>query len=101
MAHQRQKKYRLRVPDEIAGFVRELHPEIKRRVKAAFRRILSEPDVGKSLRDELKGLKSFKVSRFRIIYRVSSRQVIEIITIGPRKTIYELTYSIVKKESKG
>ncbi len=89
------------MPDEIAGFVRELHPEIKRKAKAAFRRILSDPDVGKSLRDKLKGLKSFKVSRFRIIYRVSSRQVIEIIAIGPRKTIYKLTYNIVKKENKG
>ena len=84
----------------MAGFLKELHPEIKRKVRAAFKTIMSNPDVGKSLRDELKGLKSFRVSRFRIIYRVSSKQVIDIIAIGPRKTIYELTYSIVKKESK-
>jgi len=88
---------RLRMPAEMADFIRSLHPEIKRKVKAALKAILSDPDIGKSLRHELEGLKSFKVGRFRIIYRKSSGGIIDIVAIGPRKYIYEETYRLVKK----
>ena len=37
--------------------------------------------------------------RFKIIYRISSKQIIDIIAVGPRKTIYEETYRIIKKET--
>jgi len=50
------------------------------------------------LREELKGLSSYRIGRFRIIYRVASNQVIEIVAIGPRRVIYEITYRIVKEE---
>ena len=94
------KKRRIRVSDETADLIKGLHPEIKRRVKSALKMILSDPDIGKPLKDELSGLHSYKVGRFRIIYRLSSRGVIEIVAIGPRKIIYELTYRMVRKEKK-
>ena len=90
-------RYRLSVPDETFDFVRSLHPEIKRKIKAALNLIASDPSVGKSLRDELSGLKSFKIGRFRIIYKVPSKRIIEIVAIGPRRTIYEETYRLLKK----
>ncbi|NIR13791.1 MAG: type II toxin-antitoxin system RelE/ParE family toxin, partial [Desulfobacterales bacterium] len=61
------------MPEETAAFIRSLHPEIKRRVKAALKAILSNPNRGKSLRNELEGLRSFRVGRFRIIYRKPSK----------------------------
>lgn len=91
-----QKK--LRVPDEIASFIRGCHPLLKRKIRAGLRNILNEPESGKSLKEELGGLKSYRVSRFRIIYRLSSKQIIDIVAIGPRKTIYEETYRIIRKE---
>ena len=94
------KKRRIRVSDDTADLIKGLHPEIKRRVKSALKMILLDPDIGKSLKDELKGLKSYKVGRFRIIYRLSSRGTIDIVTIGPRRIIYELTFRIVRKEEK-
>ena len=97
MGQKRIKQNRLRMPEETADFIRSLHPEIKRRVRAALKTILSDPDIGKSLRHELQGLKSFKVGRFRIIYRKPSRGIIDIVAIGPRKYIYEETYRLVKK----
>ncbi|MBW2609105.1 MAG: type II toxin-antitoxin system RelE/ParE family toxin [Deltaproteobacteria bacterium] len=100
MPAKKRTKYRLRVPDEIADFIKNVHPELKRKIKSALRDILTDPYIGKSLRDNLKGLSSFRVSRFRIIYRISSKRIIELIAIGPRKTIYELTYRILKKEGK-
>jgi mRNA interferase RelE/StbE len=97
MDHKHRKQVRLRVPDEAADFIRSLHPDIKRRVRAALEAILSDPDIGKSLREELKGLRSYKVGRFRIVYRNPSRGVIDIVAIGPRKNIYEETYRLVKR----
>jgi len=60
---------------------------------------VTDPEIGKSLKDELEGLKSYRISRFRIIYRISPKKTVEIAGVGPRKKIYEETYRIIKKES--
>ena len=90
--------YKLRMADDLAGFIRGAHPELKRKIKSALKHILSDPHSGKHLRDELHGLMSYRVGRFRIIYRLAADHVIEIVAIGPRRVFYELTYRIVKKE---
>lgn len=99
MSQKRIKQNRLRMPEETAEFIRSLHPEIKRKVKAALKAILSDPDIGKSLRNKLEGLRSFRVGRFRIVYRKPSRGIIDIVAIGPRKYIYEETYRLVMKSA--
>jgi mRNA interferase RelE/StbE len=90
---------KLRVPDEIVALIRGCHPHLKRKIRSGLRHIATEPESGKSLKDELGGLKSYRVSRFRIVYRVSSKQIIDIVAIGPRRMIYEETYRIIKKEA--
>ena len=90
---------KLRVPDEVAALIRGCHPQLKRKIKAGLRQILTEPESGKPLKEELTGLRSYRISRFRIVYRVSSKKIIDIIAVGPRKTIYEETYRIIKRES--
>jgi mRNA-degrading endonuclease RelE of RelBE toxin-antitoxin system len=90
---------KLRVPVEIVTFIRGCHPKLKRKIRAGLQHIVNEPDSGKSLKDELGGLKSCRISRFRIIYRISSKKIIDVVAIGPRKTIYKETYRIIKKES--
>ena len=90
--------YRLRIPHSIAELVQHMHPHLKRKVKTSLQAILSEPHLGKALKDELVGLRSIRVSRFRIIYRVIGEKEIEIIAIGPRKNIYEETFRIVKQD---
>jgi len=67
-------------------------------VRAAFRLILDDPLTGKSLKEELEGLRSFRITRFRIIYRITKQKVVEIIAVGPRKTIYEETMKLLLKE---
>jgi mRNA interferase RelE/StbE len=52
------------------------------------------------LKDELAGLRSFRVSRFRIIYRISARDIIDIVAIGPRRSIYQETYRLILKDGK-
>ena len=92
-------KLKLRLPAEIVTFIRGCHPKLKRKIRAGLQHIVTEPESGKSLKDELEGLKSYRISRFRIIYRISSKKIIDVVAIGPRKTIYEETYRIIKKES--
>ena len=99
MASQDRIRRKLRVPGEIVALIRGCHPQLKRKMKAGLRHIITEPESGKSLKDELEGLRSCRISRFRIIYRLSSKQTIDIAAVGPRKTIYEETYRIIKKES--
>jgi len=90
-------QHKLLVPDNIADLVRTMHPHLKKKVKASFRIILSDLRTGKALKDELAGLRSFRISKFRIIYRVSKRKIIEVVAIGPRERIYEETYRLINK----
>jgi mRNA interferase RelE/StbE len=99
MASKNRSQKKLRVPGEIVALIRGCHPQLKRKIRAGLKHIVIEPEVGKSLKDELEGLRSYRISRFRVIYRISSKQIIDIVAIGPRKTIYEETYRIIKKEA--
>lgn len=93
-------QYKLRVPDGVADLVRKMHPHLKKKVKESLRIIMSDPDAGKVLKEKLAGLRSFRVSRFRIIYRIASDKQIELVAVGPRDRIYEETFRIIKRESK-
>ena len=95
----RPSEKKLRVPDEVAELVRRSHPQLKATVKAALKDILEDPACGKALKDELEGLRSYRVKRFRIIYRIGGRRV-EIVAIGPRRSIYEETFRIISREEK-
>lgn len=90
--------YKLKVPDDIAELIRNMHPHLKKKVKASLQAILSYPYSGKALKEELAGLRSFRVGRFRVIYRISDRKLIEIVAIGPRKCIYEDTFWLLKRK---
>lgn len=97
MTSKQPKTKRLRVPDHVVAIIHKAHPDLKKKIRAGLEYIQKEPEKGKSLRDELEGLKSAHVGRFRIIYRISPKNIIEIVAIGPRKTIYEETFKLIKK----
>ena len=92
--------YKLRIPDFLASDIRSLHPDIKKKLKHALKIIMEDPFSGKALKEELYGLRSFRVKRYRIIYQISEKKEIEIIAFGPRAIIYEETYRLLKKEEK-
>ena len=89
--------YRLRVPGPVAEVVRGLHPELKGKVRAGLDVIRTDPAVGKELRDELAGLRSFRMGRFRIIYRIAPRRLIDLVAVGPRRTIYQETLRLLRR----
>ncbi len=81
---------RLRIPHGVAALIRGLHPVLKRKVRAALAALLRNPHAGKALRNELQGLRSYRVGRFRIIYRL--RRDVELVAFGLRDSIYVETY---------
>ena len=91
---------KLRVPDEIVSLIRGMHPLLKKKVKVALEEICNDPYCGKALKEKLAGLRSFRLKRFRIIYKVASRKEIIIVALGPRKYIYEETFRIIQKRRK-
>jgi len=92
--------YKLRIPDHVVSLIRNLHPEIKRKVKGSLQTIAADLNAGKALKGELALLRSAQLGQFRIIYRIAVRNEIQILAIGPRNWIYEETYRRIRKESK-
>ena len=74
-----------------------MHPDLRKKVRSAFSEILENPFSGTSLIGELKGLRSSRVARFRIIYRPAP-EFIEVISLGPRRIKYEETFRLIQKE---
>ncbi len=91
--------YLLRLSDELASLVQGLHPLIKSQIRFALQTLVDDPFCGKSLKEEVQGLRSYRVKKFRIIYRIVRKEkTLEIIAIGPRINIYEETFKIVSSE---
>ncbi len=90
----------LRIPDEIAKLFRSLHPTIKKKMRAALQAVVEAPDIGKPLKEELAGLRSYRIGKFRIFYRIAENRAVEVSAIGPRRCIYEETYRKVQGENR-
>lgn len=91
---------RLRVPAGLAATIRKLHPGIKRKLRGALEAIAADPAAGKPLKDELEGLWSIRVGRFRVIYRPGPGRIIDLVTFGPRASIYEETLRLLRRGDK-
>ena len=89
--------HQLRVPADVARLIQNLHPGLMRKVRDALEQILADPHSGKALKDELEGLRSFRVGRFRIVYRIATGRRIDLVAVGPRAIIYEGTYRRIAK----
>ncbi len=90
--------YKLIPPKDVRELIRTMHPSLKNKVKPSLKIILSEPYSGKTLMDQLSGLRSFRISSFRIIYRIKGPEQIELVAIGPRERIYEETFRMIQKK---
>lgn len=89
----------LRIPCAVAQLIRSLHPTLKRKVRAALQAIVETPTCGKPLQEELAGLRTYRMGRYRIVYRIAEDHSIEIVAVGPRRYIYEETYRKVRGEN--
>ena len=79
---------RIEMPRLLRDLIRHLPPELKAKVKAALRTIADDPYRAKELSEELADLRSYRVARSRVIYRIVG-SVVQIVAFGPRGDIYE------------
>jgi mRNA interferase RelE/StbE len=93
--------HKLRVPPALAALIRGLHPHLKRKLRGALEAIATDPGCGKALREELSGLWSLRVGRFRLIYRISAGRRTDLVAFGPRERIYEETHRILAADPAG
>jgi mRNA interferase RelE/StbE len=78
------------IPPHVADIIRHLHPDLKRRVKAAIQTLSQDPELGEPLKKELEGLWKYRVRRFRIVYAVDrAGRVLRVLAVGARQRVYE------------
>jgi mRNA interferase RelE/StbE len=88
----------IRTTEEIAAYIRSLHPGLKKRIHNALDQIRLKPGEGKPLQRELEGYRSFRIGKFRIIYRATMKEI-EVVAVGPRRTVYEETTRLMAKQA--
>jgi mRNA interferase RelE/StbE len=67
---------RILASDQVAGWLRNLPPEAKRRVRAALKALKRWQGDIKPLRGELEGFYRLRVGRYRIVCRMISRSLV-------------------------
>ena len=82
--------YNILYAKEAKKCIEKLNTKKKRQIKEAIERIAQNPEIGKYLTHELKGLLSYRSGDYRIIYRIYHKEItVLILTIGDRKNIYK------------
>jgi mRNA interferase RelE/StbE len=91
-------RHPIRTTEDISAYIRSLHPALKKRIHNALDQLRTQPGEGKPLQRELEGYRSFKVGKFRIIYRVTMKEI-EVVAVGPRRIIYDETTRLMESKS--
>lgn len=82
--------YQVKLTVHASKVAKRLPPEIKKAAKEALRQLAENPELGKELQVELAGFRSYRFTRYRIVYKVApEKKVIVIWAIGHRRDIYE------------
>ncbi len=82
-------KYQLFFTEQAKKDFARLPPVIHNRLTKALEIISANPYLGKALKGELHGLRSYRMGDYRIIYEIHSKKIIVIILkIGHRKDVY-------------
>jgi mRNA interferase RelE/StbE len=84
------KEFEIKFTPESARQLSKFHPEKKKLIKAALKELCTEPYSGNDLQEELSGFKSYKLKRYRILYRIDDEEdTIKIYYVGHRRDVYE------------
>jgi len=66
-------------------------------VRAAIQRLAEDPTRGKPLQMTLNGLRSWRTSNWRIVYRVTEAQLeILLVAVGHRRDVYDRIHERLK-----
>lgn len=93
-------KFFARYTPECSRLIAKLPPEIKRLVRSAIDALLTKHEMGTELTGELDGYSSYRVRRYRIIYRVNDEEsCLEVYHVGHRRDVYEALRSLLSRKS--
>jgi len=82
--------YRVLLTASAVSVLQKLHPEIRKAARDTLRELARHPFSGKELQAELRGFRSYRFRRYRIIFRVHpDRKELVVWAIGHRRDIYE------------
>jgi mRNA-degrading endonuclease RelE of RelBE toxin-antitoxin system len=76
------------ISEELRGQIRHFPPHLKGQVWEALDEIAVNPEIGKTLTEDLEGYRSYRIGAFRLIYRIEDPKL-RLLVIGPRRTVYE------------
>ena len=94
-------KFFTRYTPECSRLISKLLPEIKRLVRSTIDVLLTKHDMGTELTGELEGYRSYRVRRYRIIYRVNEDDsCLEVYHVGHRRDVYQTLRSLVLRKSR-
>jgi mRNA interferase RelE/StbE len=94
------KKPTVKFTPETEGLFTVLPPENKKMIKAGLEVLSQNPDSGGDLQEELSCFKSYKLKRYRIIYKVSEEDsVIRVYYVGHIRDVYEQFRTLLNKFS--
>ena len=83
-------KYAILLSRQAERYFKKLQEKVKAQVRESLVGLEDQAYEGKRLHGDLKENYSIRVGKLRIIYTVSEKdKTIYIVTIGPRKTIYQ------------
>jgi len=92
-------KFFARYTPECARLIAKLPPEIKWLVRSTFDVLLTKLGLGTELTGELDGYRSYRVRRYRIIYRVNEKEsCLEVYHVGHRRDVYETLRSLLSRK---
>jgi mRNA interferase RelE/StbE len=93
------KTYTITYTEEAKDRIGELDPSMKPIVQKAIESLKTSPLRGKPLSHQLAGLRSLRTTDYRIIYRISDRElVIVVITVGHRRDVYRKLKSLLEQK---
>jgi len=97
-------KLRVELDPQVAGFVRALAPEPRRRLRAGLRGLEREKGDLKQLEADLAGYARFRVGGYRIIVRFygeRGQRVARCVFVEKRSVVYELFAEILHGPTAG
>jgi mRNA interferase RelE/StbE len=75
---------------------KHLPPVLKRLVRGAVDSLCADPYLGRELVGDLTGYRSFRVRRYRVIYRVNEDEsFLAVYHFGHRRDVYEMLKSLL------
>ncbi len=82
--------YQVIIPKSIQKQIEKIDNKIRVKIQFSLIQLSIDPFTGKRLEGELKGLWSYRISQYRILYEIKNKELLVwIFKVGHRKDVYK------------